>query len=89
MILLNLIGIIKVPQRYSEAYNKNNQNAIDNTINATRKSHELILASTESFNKSIEISQEYYNDSVKNYFNFVNRLENLITTNKFFIIFLF
>jgi sugar-specific transcriptional regulator TrmB len=64
----------RVPQRYSEIYNKNNQNVIDNTINATRKSHELILASTETFNKSIEISQKYYNDPVKNYFNFVNKI---------------
>ena len=64
----------RVPQRYSEVYNKNNQNVIDNTINATRKSHELILATTEAFNKSIEISQKYYNDSVQNYFNFVNKI---------------
>ena len=61
-------------KRYSEIYNKNNQNVIDNTINATRKSHELILASTETFNKSIEIAQKYYNDSVRNYFNFVNNI---------------
>jgi ABC-type transporter Mla subunit MlaD len=64
----------RVPQRYYEVYNKNNQNVIDNTINATRKSHELILATTEAFNKSIEISQKYYNDSVQNYFNFVNKI---------------
>ncbi|HET9807860.1 MAG TPA: hypothetical protein VFP49_13230, partial [Nitrososphaeraceae archaeon] len=61
-------------QRYSEVYNKNNQIVIDNTINATRKSHELILASTETFNKLIEIVQKYYNDSVQNYFNFVNNI---------------
>ncbi len=64
----------RFPQRYSEVYNKNNQNVIDNTINATRKSHELILTTTETFNKSIEISQKYYNDSVQNYFNFVNKI---------------
>jgi hypothetical protein len=64
----------RVPQRYSEAYNKNNQNVIDNTINATRKSHEFVLASTETFNKSIEIAQKYYDDSVLNYFNFVNKI---------------
>ena len=60
----------RVPQRYSEAYNKNNQNVIDNTINATRKSHEFVLASTETFNKSIEIAQKYYSESTQNYFNF-------------------
>jgi hypothetical protein len=64
----------RVPQRYSEVYNKNNQNVIDNTIHATRKSHEFVLASTETFNKSIEIAQKYYDDSVLNYFNFVNKI---------------
>ena len=65
----------RVPQRYSEIYNKYNQNVIDNTINATRKSHEFVLASTETFNKSIEIAQKYYNDSIQNYFNFLKKIE--------------
>jgi hypothetical protein len=47
----------------------------DNNVNATRKSHEFVLASTETFNKSIEIAQKYYNESVQNYFNFVNKIE--------------
>ena len=40
-----------------------------------RNAYELILASTETFNKSKEILQKYYNDSVQNYFNFVNKIE--------------
>jgi sugar-specific transcriptional regulator TrmB len=63
-----------IPKQHYDAYNKNNQNIIDNTINATRKSHELILTSTETFNKSIEIAQKYYNESVQNYFNFANKI---------------
>ncbi len=63
-----------IPQRYTEIFNKNNQNVIDNTISATRKSHELILASTETLNKSIEIAQKYYNESIQNYFNFISKI---------------
>ena len=63
-----------IPQIYTEIFNKNNQSIIDNAINATRKSHELILASTEILNKSIEIAQNCYNESIQNYFNFINKL---------------
>ena len=63
------------PQRYADLYNKTNQTVIDNTINATRRINDVILASTESFNKSIEIAQKYYSETVQNYFNFVNKIE--------------
>ncbi|HJT83208.1 MAG TPA: hypothetical protein VJ697_01890 [Nitrososphaeraceae archaeon] len=63
-----------IPQRYTDIFIKNNQSIIDNAINATRKSHTLILASTETLNKSIEISQNYYNEAIQNYFNFINKL---------------
>jgi len=33
------------------------------------------LRSTETFNKSIEIAQKYYNDSIQNYFNFLKKIE--------------
>src|SRR5215207_8543746 len=45
------------PQRYTDVYNKSNQNVTDNTVNATRRINDVILASTETFNKSIEIAQ--------------------------------
>ena len=62
------------PERYSDIYNKTNQNITDHTINCTRRLNEFTLTSTESFSKSIEIAQKYYNDSVQNYFNFVNKI---------------
>jgi hypothetical protein len=62
------------PERYADTYNKNNQNVTDNTINCTRRLNEFVLGSIESFNKSIEIAQKYYNESVQNYFNFVNKI---------------
>src|SRR3990170_2009904 len=58
------------PQRYTDVYNKTNQNVTDNTVNATRRISDVVLASTETFNKSIEIAQKYYSESVQNSFNF-------------------
>ncbi len=67
------------PQRYTDVYNKTNQNVTDNTVNATRKRNDVALASAETFNKSIEIAQKYYNESVQNYFNFVNKIQKSYT----------
>ena len=64
------------PQRYTDVYNKTTQNVTDNTVKATRRiNYDVVLASTETFNKSIEIAQKYYSESVQNYFNFVNKIE--------------
>jgi len=64
------------PQRYTDVYNKSNQNVTNNTVNATRRiNDDIVLASTETFNKSIEIAQKYYNEAAQNYFNFVNKIE--------------
>src|SRR5665809_25725 len=62
------------PQRYTDVYNKSNQNVTDNTVNATRRINDVVLASTETFNKSIEIAQKYYNEAAQNYLNFVNKI---------------
>ena len=63
------------PQRYTDVYNKTNQNVTNNTVNATRRINDIALASTETFNKSIEIAQKYYNEAAQNYLNFVNKIE--------------
>lgn len=63
------------PQRYTYVYNKTNQNITDNTVNTTRRINDFVLGYTETFNKSIEIAQKYYNESVQNYFNFVNKFQ--------------
>ena len=48
----------------------------DSTVNCIwRINDDIALASTETFNKSIEIAQKYYSESVQNYFNFVNKIE--------------
>jgi hypothetical protein len=61
-------------QRYTDVYNKTNQNVTDNTVNATKPINDVVLAYTETFNKSMEITQKYYTESVQNYFNFVNKI---------------
>ena len=63
------------PQRYTDVYNKTNQNVTDNTVNSTRRINHIALASVETFNKSIEIAQKYYNEAAQNYLNFVNKIE--------------
>ncbi|HYY71636.1 MAG TPA: hypothetical protein VE595_04425 [Nitrososphaeraceae archaeon] len=62
------------PARYTDIYNKSNQNMSNNTINATRI-NDFMLGYLETFNKSIEIAQKYYNDSVQYYFNFINNVD--------------
>ena len=63
------------PQRYADIYNKTNQTIKENTINATNRINDAVLGSTETFNKSIEIAQKYYNDSIQNFFNFLKKIE--------------
>ena len=63
------------PQRYTDVYSKTNQNVNDNTVNATRRINDVALAFAETFNKSIEIAQKYYNEAAQTYLNFVNKIE--------------
>jgi phosphomevalonate kinase len=53
------------PQQYTDAYNNTKQNVTDNTVNTTRRINDIVLLSTESFNKSVENIQKYYNNSSK------------------------
>lgn len=62
-------------ERYTDVYNKTHQDMTNSSINNTRRINEFILSSTERFNKSLEITQEYYKDSLQPYFNFINKIE--------------
>ena len=42
---------------------------------ATRRINDVTLVSAETFNKSIEIAQKYFNEIAQNYLNFVNKIE--------------
>ena len=63
------------PQRYTDVYNKTNQNVTAKTVDITRRINDVALESAETFNKSIEIAQKYYNEAAQNYLNFVNKIE--------------
>jgi hypothetical protein len=58
---------------------------IDNIIKTTRLKNKVAVESGETFNKSIEIAQKYYNETAQNYLNFVKKLKKLIINTKFFL----
>jgi hypothetical protein len=64
-----------IPQRYSETYNTINKNIQDGTVNSTNFVNELIAGGIENFNRSVELTQRYYNDIVQNNFNYARRIE--------------
>ena len=61
--------------RYTGAYKMNDNNESDNTKNVTRTINDCILGYTETFNKSLELVQKYYNKGIQNYFNIINTSE--------------
>jgi gas vesicle protein len=63
------------PQRYSEIYNTLNKNIQDNTVNATNFINEITVGGIENFNKSLELTQRYYNDIVQNNLNYTQKIE--------------
>ena len=65
---------IDTANKYQQEFNKINQNVTDNTIDVTRRLNDFALIYIETFNKSIEIAQKYYNESIQNYLNFVNKI---------------
>ena len=64
-----------IPQRYSETSDTLNKNIQNYTINATNFINEIAVGGIENFNKSIELTQRYYNDIVQNNFNYAQKIE--------------
>ena len=64
-----------IPERYSEIYNTVNKNIQVYTVNATNFINEISIGGIENFNKSIELTQRYYNDILQNSFNYARRIE--------------
>ena len=64
-----------IPERYSETYKTLNKSIQDYTINATNSINEIFVGGIENFNKSIELTQRYYNDIVQNNVNYVQKIE--------------
>ena len=64
-----------IPERYSETYNTLNKNIQNYTVNATNFVNEITVGGIENLNKSIELTQRYYNDIVQNNFNYAQKIE--------------
>ena len=64
-----------IPQRYSETSDTLNKNIQDYTVNATNFINEIAVGEIENFNKSIELTQRYYNDIVQNNVNYAQKIE--------------
>ena len=64
-----------IPQRYSKTYNTLNKNIQNYTVNATNFINEIAVGGFENINKSIELTQRYYNDIVQNNFNYAQKIE--------------
>jgi hypothetical protein len=71
----------EILSKYTETYNIINKNITENVINRTNFINEAVIESIESFYKSIEIIQKYFNNSIQNYFNYKRNLERSITKN--------
>jgi hypothetical protein len=64
-----------IPQRYFETSDTLNKNVQNYTINATNFINEIAVGGIENFNKSIELTQRYYNDILQNNVNYAQKIE--------------
>jgi hypothetical protein len=65
----------KIPKRYSETYDTLNKNVQEYTVNAINFVNKIAVGGIENFNKTIELSQRYYNDIMQNNFNYARKIE--------------
>ena len=65
----------KIPERYSETYNTLNKNIQDSTVNTTNFINEIFVSSVENVKKSLELTQRYYNDTMRITFNYIRKIE--------------
>jgi hypothetical protein len=64
-----------IPERYGDVYNKFNKNVSDSITNSTKIINDIVIGNVEIINRSIEVTQKFYNDSIQNYFNYVRKIE--------------
>jgi hypothetical protein len=64
-----------IPERFTDAYNTINKNILDNITDTTNFINEIVSRNIETANKSIEYAQRYFNDTTRNYFNYIRKLE--------------
>jgi hypothetical protein len=61
-----------IGERYTGAYKMNDNKETDTRKDVTRTINDYMLKYTDTFNKSLELFQKYYNESIQNYFNIIN-----------------
>lgn len=71
----------EILSKYTETYNIINKNITENVTNRTNFINEDVIENIESFYKSIEIIQKYFNNAIQNYFNYLRNLERSITNS--------
>ena len=59
-----------IGERYTRAYKMNEES--DTTKDVTSTINDYMLKYTDTFNKSLELFQKYYNEGIQNYFNIIN-----------------
>ena len=59
-----------IGERYTRAYKMNEES--DTTKDVTSTINDYMLKYTDTFNKSLELFQTYYNEGIQNYFNIIN-----------------
>ena len=64
-----------IPERYGEVYNKFNKNLSDSITSSTKVINDIVIGNVEILNRSIEVTQRFYNDAIQNYFNYVRKIE--------------
>ena len=62
-------------EKYSETYNTINKNIQDYTVNATNIINEISTGTIENFNKAIELTRRYYNNTIQNIDNYLQKIE--------------
>ena len=65
----------KIPERYSETYDTLNKKRTRDTVNAINFVNKIVVGGIENFNRTIELSQRYYNDIMQNTFNYASKIE--------------
>jgi hypothetical protein len=61
-----------IGERYTGAYKMNGNKESDTTKDVTSTINDYMLKCTDTFNKSQELFQKYYNEGIQNYFNIIN-----------------
>lgn len=57
---------------YTGAYKMHYNKESDTTKDVTSTINDYMLKYTDTFNKSLELFQKYYNEGIQNYFNIIN-----------------